>query len=348
MNKNARRILVVGLTFIGGLYFFLEFVLPEQIGSFKFGFYHEQVLRGLTVMGSMAFGLGLINILRVHGGRLIYGAKGWSSSLALLAGMILMFIVQGGEFYASQSSLNSWKPIRDLQPFLAHIAGEFETAPALARKDLALLTDTLAKKGSELSALADEAAKTANEKGQRTGKAFETQLADAQEKAAALGVLYAEQSSSTPEQLKEHTTALESSLKQLLPLIQELTQMHFERSTIRKASSLFYNGFFVPLGTAMFALLAFYIATAAYRSFRLKSMEAAVMMSTAVVVILGQISYGPLYISEKLPAIRLWLLENVNTPGNRAIYFGAAVGGLAMAVRMWLSLERNPLDVEEK
>jgi hypothetical protein len=97
----------------------------------------------------------------------------------------------------------------------------------------------------------------------------------------------------------------------------------------------------------MFALLAFYIATAAYRSFRLKSAEAAVMMSTAVIVILGQISYGPLYISEKLPAIRLWLLENVNTPGNRAIYFGAAVGGLAMAVRMWLSLERNPLDAEE-
>ena len=71
------------------------------------------------------------------------------------------------------------------------------------------------------------------------------------------------------------------------------------------------------------------------------------MMLTAIVVILGQISYGPRCISESLPAIRLWLLQNLNTPGNRAIYFGAVAGGFAMAFRMWFSLEPNPLDTEQ-
>src|SRR5262249_28906565 len=99
--------------------------------------------------------------------------------------------------------------------------------------------------------------------------------------------------------------------------------------------------------SAMFALLAFYIASAAYRSFRVKSIEAFIMMLTAIVVMLGQIPFGPLYISPHLPAIRLWLLEDVSTPAFRAIYFGAAVAGLSMAVRMWLSLERSPLAPEE-
>jgi hypothetical protein len=103
------------------------------------------------------------------------------------------------------------------------------------------------------------------------------------------------------------------------------------------------HSFFFPLGAAMFSLLAFYIASAAFRSFRIRSLEALFMMLAAVVVMLGQIPHGPLYISESLPGMRLWLLENLSTPAFRAIYFGAAVAGLALAVRMWLSLERSPL-----
>ena len=108
-----------------------------------------------------------------------------------------------------------------------------------------------------------------------------------------------------------------------------------------------YEAFFVPLGSAMFALLAFYVATAAYRSFRIRSFEASIMMLAAIVVMLGQIPHGPLYISPALPAVRRWLLMNVSTPTFRAIYFGAAVAGLAMAVRMWLSLEKGPLQSDD-
>ena len=71
------------------------------------------------------------------------------------------------------------------------------------------------------------------------------------------------------------------------------------------------------------------------------------MMIAAILVVLGQIPQGEaLY--DGFPSIRLWLLENINTPGNRAIFFGSAIAGLAMAIRIWLSLDKSPLDVSDK
>jgi len=62
---------------------------------------------------------------------------------------------------------------------------------------------------------------------------------------------------------------------------------------------------------------------------------------------LGQIPQGPMYISEDLPYFRLWLLKNISTPAFRAIFFGSSIAGLAMAIRIWFSLERGPLDESE-
>jgi len=99
-----------------------------------------------------------------------------------------------------------------------------------------------------------------------------------------------------------------------------------------------YNGLFNHLGASMFALLGVYIAAAAYRAFRIQSIESALMMAAALVVMLGQISFGKMLYSE-LPAIRQWLLEVPNSAAFRAIRLGAGVAGLMLAIRMWLSIE---------
>ena len=90
----------------------------------------------------------------------------------------------------------------------------------------------------------------------------------------------------------------------------------------------------------MFALLAFYVASAAYRAFRIRSLESALMMLAAILVMLGQIPFG-LWISDDLPLVRLWLLEVPNSAAFRAIAIGSGVAGLIMAFRMWLSLEAD-------
>ncbi|MGC8666844.1 MAG: hypothetical protein ACP5VE_01840 [Chthonomonadales bacterium] len=103
---------------------------------------------------------------------------------------------------------------------------------------------------------------------------------------------------------------------------------------------------------AMFAILAFFIISAAYRAFRIRSAEATLLMLAALVVMLGQIPIGQA-ITNGLPArgaylslLRLdnisnWLLTVVNAPAQRAINFGLGVGALAIALRVWLSLERG-------
>jgi hypothetical protein len=88
----------------------------------------------------------------------------------------------------------------------------------------------------------------------------------------------------------------------------------------------------------MFALLGVYIAAAAYRAFRIQSVESALMMTAALVVMLGQISFGKMLYSE-MPAIRQWLLEVPNSAAFRAIRLGAGVAGLMLSIRMWLSIE---------
>jgi len=101
-----------------------------------------------------------------------------------------------------------------------------------------------------------------------------------------------------------------------------------------------FTGIYNNLGSAKFSLLAFYIAGAAYRSFRVQSVEAGLMMLAALVVMIGQIPLG-FYISGKLPVVRNWLMSQVSTPGIRAIIFGILVAMLVTAVRMWLSLEKG-------
>jgi len=149
----------------------------------------------------------------------------------------------------------------------------------------------------------------------------------------------------SPEQVRQVKSTIQSVLDSLaIYRLSSLTQARKieESTTLYLAERLLINGLFYPLGLSMFSLLAFYIAYAAYRSFRVRSIEAAVMMVSAFVVLLGQVPQGVMYISEDLPYYRLWIMEYLSTPAFRAIYFSSAIAGLSLAVRMWLSLDKNP------
>jgi hypothetical protein len=113
---------------------------------------------------------------------------------------------------------------------------------------------------------------------------------------------------------------------------------------------LFYGGY-ANLDAAMFALIGFFIISASYRAFRIKSVEASLMMTSAVIVMLGQVTLGTA-ITSGLPTVGPWanfrlenmalyILNNINTPAMRGIYFGIGVGFLATSLRLWLSLERG-------
>ncbi len=103
-----------------------------------------------------------------------------------------------------------------------------------------------------------------------------------------------------------------------------------------------YNAVLAPLDSTMYSLLAFYIASASFRAFRVRSVDAALMMVAAAVVMIGSVPLGDL-ISPALPAWRAWLMRIAQTAGFRGITIGAGLGGLATAFRIFLGIERAHL-----
>ncbi len=111
------------------------------------------------------------------------------------------------------------------------------------------------------------------------------------------------------------------------------------------------RGLFFSLDAAMFSLIAFFIISAAYRAFRIRSIEATIMMASAFLVMLGQVPIG-IWLTSWMPEtgflsnlrlehISYWILTQPNAAAQRGINFGLAVGAMAMALRIWLSLERG-------
>ncbi len=101
-----------------------------------------------------------------------------------------------------------------------------------------------------------------------------------------------------------------------------------------------YDHIFSPCNSTMFALLAFFIASAAFRAFRARNTEAALLLGAAIIVLLGRAPIGSL-INENLPYITNWIIDVPNNAGRRAIIMGAALGAIVTGLRVLLGMERQ-------
>ena len=120
---------------------------------------------------------------------------------------------------------------------------------------------------------------------------------------------------------------------------------------VQAVYSILFKGILQSLDATMFSIIAFYIVSAAYRAFRIRSAEATLLMGTAFLVMLGQIYFGVVLTSWlpteglagnlRVESISNWILTRVNAPAVRAIGFGLGVGLIATSLRIWLSLERG-------
>lgn len=108
----------------------------------------------------------------------------------------------------------------------------------------------------------------------------------------------------------------------------------------------FYNYIMYPLMSTVFALLAFYMMTAAFRAMRAKSWEAGLLLVAALIVLLGQV---PVEQFVRLPevdgaSVFDWLkqriLEYPNTAAKRSIIIGVALGGLATSIKILAGIEK--------
>ena len=99
---------------------------------------------------------------------------------------------------------------------------------------------------------------------------------------------------------------------------------------------------FTAAGATMFSVLSFFIASAAYRTFRARSILAAVLLSAAIVVMLGRAPIGEL-ITPYIPAMAEWIMMVPNTAAKRAVLFGVCLGVIATALKIIFGVERTYL-----
>ena len=59
--------------------------------------------------------------------------------------------------------------------------------------------------------------------------------------------------------------------------------------------SWIYDFMFTPLTSTMFALLAFYVASASYRAFRIRNFEATLLLISGIILMLGRVSIAKYY-----------------------------------------------------
>lgn len=98
----------------------------------------------------------------------------------------------------------------------------------------------------------------------------------------------------------------------------------------------------VPLQGTMFALLAFYIASASYRAFRARNTVATLLLVSAVIVMLGRVPIGAA-ISQFFPVAQEWIMDIPQLAAKRGIQIGAALGAVSMSLRIMLGIERSYL-----
>ena len=95
---------------------------------------------------------------------------------------------------------------------------------------------------------------------------------------------------------------------------------------------------FEPLQQAVFAFLAFFIVSAAYRAFRARTLEATLLLISAAIVLIGN---AILPLPGPGGPAELWLLTVPSMAVQRGIILGVALGIIAQSVRILLGLERG-------
>lgn len=114
-----------------------------------------------------------------------------------------------------------------------------------------------------------------------------------------------------------------------------------------------FTNIMIPMQATMFSLLAFFIASAAYRAFRARTLEAALMLASAVVVMIARVPIGNFLWQVIMPDsviqwranlpddVAGWLLNVPSMAARRAIILGVSLGAIATSLKIILGIERS-------
>jgi hypothetical protein len=110
-----------------------------------------------------------------------------------------------------------------------------------------------------------------------------------------------------------------------------------------------YDYIYIPCAATVFSLLAFYMASAAFRTFRARNLAAGLLLVAAVIVMFGRVPLSET-VSEWLlgdrqiiPNMAKAIMDYPNLAAKRGILLGIALGVISQSLRILLGIERSYL-----
>jgi len=103
-----------------------------------------------------------------------------------------------------------------------------------------------------------------------------------------------------------------------------------------------YENLYNPISQSFFAILAFYILSGAFRTFRSKDIYATFLVLSALLVFMGN-SPVTYILWPGFAAIKIWIMDVANTAGYRGIIIGVAIGTLVTSLRILIGRETGYL-----
>jgi len=103
----------------------------------------------------------------------------------------------------------------------------------------------------------------------------------------------------------------------------------------------FFDYVMMPILATIFSLLAFFIASAAYRAFRARNLLATLLLISALIVMLRFNPYLAPIFGDYMARTSNWLMNVPNLAAQRAIIIGIGLGIVATALKVILGIERG-------
>jgi len=108
-----------------------------------------------------------------------------------------------------------------------------------------------------------------------------------------------------------------------------------------------YNNMTAPIGVALYSLTAFYITSAAYRVFRARNWNAAVLLVCAFIVFMMLIPVGAVIFPPVVP-MGEWLRSYPSSAGFRGMIIGVSLGIVGLGVRVYTGRQKEHMGIREE
>ena len=113
-----------------------------------------------------------------------------------------------------------------------------------------------------------------------------------------------------------------------------------------------YDYIQVPCTATIFSILAFFMASAAFRTFRARNVGAALLLTSAVIVMFGRVPISEVlggwmfHETSVFPKTANVIMDYFNTAAQRGVMLGVSLGVISQSVRILFGIERSYLGGE--